>query len=70
MKNMLIHTLIFIGVWLVSFATGVYLYGAACMEYELSGLDFVLDFCGFALSILWLWHNIMKSCQTQKTKEE
>ncbi|MBP3316255.1 MAG: hypothetical protein J6L70_01490 [Alphaproteobacteria bacterium] len=61
MTNMIIKTMIFIGVWLLSFSSAVYLYGAACMEYYMSGLDFILNFSGFILSILWLWSNTVKS---------
>lgn len=60
MKNIIIKTICFIPIWLLSFACGVYLYGALFVGHELSGLDIVLNVCGFAASIVWLWSNTVK----------
>ena len=60
MKKTIIKTLIFMAVWILSFTTAIYLYSALFMGHELSGIDIVLNICGFALSMLWLWNNIVK----------
>lgn len=56
MKN-IVKTVIFIAAWLLSFFCGIYLFGAVFMGTPLSAMDAIMDACGFALSILWLWFN-------------
>ena len=59
MKN-LVKTIIFIAAWLLSFFCGIYLFGAIFMDMQISTMDIIMNGCGFALSMLWLWFNTVR----------
>lgn len=53
-------TLVFIAAWLLSYCCGIYLYGVIFMGNYMSGIDMVMNICGFTLSIAWLYFNSLK----------
>lgn len=59
MKNV-VKTIIFIAAWLLSFFCGIYLFGAIFMGMQISTMDIIMNDCGFALSMLWLWFNVVR----------
>ena len=59
MKN-LVKTIIFIIAWMLSFTCGIYLFGAIFMGMQISTMDIIMNGCGFALSMLWLWFNTVR----------
>ena len=53
-------SLIFIAAWLLSFTCGIYLYGAIFMGNHMSNIDWLMNACGYTLSMLWLYFNSVK----------
>lgn len=52
--------LIFIVAWVLSFTCGIYLYGAIFMGSGMSNIDWLMNICGYTLSMLWLTFNCVK----------
>jgi len=55
-----VKSILFIIAWTLSFTCGIYLYGAIFMGSGMSGIDWLMNSCGFILSMLWLWFNSVR----------
>lgn len=53
-------SIVFVIAWVLSFTCGIYLYGAIFMGNGLSNIDWLMNICGFTLSMCWLYFNSVK----------